>query len=72
MQAEIPYDQRIGVTISQAVSLTGLSRSKIYMLIGVGAISSKTIGRRRIVEVASLRRLIQQPEPSTSEPGRAA
>jgi excisionase family DNA binding protein len=54
----IPFTERISCTIRQACSATGLSRSTIYEAIAAGWIDSITVGRRRLVIVASLKKLI--------------
>jgi len=48
--AEFP----ITVRVERAVQLTGIGRTKLYELIGSGAIESVKIGRSRYVIVASL------------------
>ena len=47
----IPLDARISVGIENAAKLTGLSRSRIYELLGEGKVRSVHIGRRRLVLV---------------------
>lgn len=58
----------ITVTTRQARAMTGLGKTKLFELIGDGTIESTTIGRRRLVSVASLKRLLA---PGTSEAGDA-
>ena len=55
----IPLRDRFGCTIREACTATGLKPTKIYELIAAGAIKSRKIGKRRIVEVKSLERLIE-------------
>jgi excisionase family DNA binding protein len=45
---------RITCTIREACEATSLGRTKLYELIGDGAIDTITIGRRRLVVVSSL------------------
>jgi excisionase family DNA binding protein len=54
----IPFAQRFSCTIAEACEATGLGRTKLYELIGEGAIETTTVGRRRLVLVDSLRRLL--------------
>ncbi len=54
----IPFAQRLTCTIEEACEATGLGRTKLYELIGGGHLDTTTIGRRRLVLVRSLRRLI--------------
>lgn len=49
----------ISVRISDAVRLTGLSRSKIYQLIAAGEIETAKVGRSTIIPLRSLRDFIQ-------------
>jgi excisionase family DNA binding protein len=51
------------VTIPIALHITGLGRTKFYQLLDKGAIESVTIGRRRLVNFASLERLISGRDP---------
>jgi len=55
----IPFAQRVTCTIADACEATGLGRTKIYELIGDGRIVATSIGRRRLVDVASLLALIK-------------
>lgn len=49
----------IGVTVSQAVELSGLSRSYIWVLIKARRLRTVSVGRRRIIIYQSLRELIE-------------
>ena len=55
----IPFAQRPTCTISEACEATGLGRSKLYELISEGRLDTTRIGRRRLVRVPSLLRLVQ-------------
>jgi len=46
------------VSIAEARSMTRLGTTKIYELIGEGALATCKIGRRRLVKVDSIRQLI--------------
>ena len=51
--------QRPTCTIAEACDAVGLGRTKLYELISGGEIDSITIGRRRLVRVASLLKLLK-------------
>jgi excisionase family DNA binding protein len=57
-QGAIPFALRLTCTIEEACEATGLGRTKLYELIDGGHLDTTTIGRRRLVLVRSLRRLI--------------
>jgi excisionase family DNA binding protein len=56
----ISVDAPISVTINRSCELTGLPRSTIYDLISEGRLRASKIGRRTLIEYASLRALIEQ------------
>jgi hypothetical protein len=58
----IPFAARLTCTIADACGATGLGRTKLYELIGSGTVCTTTIGRRRLVLVSSLLRLLQAEE----------
>nr|WP_281251230.1 helix-turn-helix domain-containing protein [Novosphingobium mathurense] len=49
----------ISVRIPEAVRMTGLSKSKIYQLIGSGDIEAAKVGRATVVFVASLKSFLR-------------
>jgi excisionase family DNA binding protein len=51
--------QRPTCTIAEACNAVGLGRTKLYELIGGGEIDTITIGRRRLVRVPSLLKLLK-------------
>ena len=59
MHRTIPFAERPTCTIAEACRATGLGRSKLYELIGAGHLDTARIGRRRLVRVSSLLRLVQ-------------
>jgi excisionase family DNA binding protein len=65
----IPFAQRVTCTIGDACEATGLGRTKIYELIGDGRLVATSVGRRRLVVVASLLTLIKT---NLSRNGRAS
>jgi len=61
----IPFAQRVTCTIADACEATGLGRTKIYELIGDGQLVATSIGRRRLVVVASLLTLLKTNQSPT-------
>jgi hypothetical protein len=55
----IPFAQRLSCTIAEACEATGIGRTKLYEEIGAGRVQTTTIGKRRLVLVPSLLRLIE-------------
>jgi excisionase family DNA binding protein len=49
---------KLTATVKEACEMTGLSKSKIYLLIGEGKLTATTVGRRRLVKVDSIRELV--------------
>lgn len=47
-------------SIQDAAKATGLSRSSIYNLIAAQRIATTKVGKRRLVQVASLEALVQE------------
>jgi excisionase family DNA binding protein len=58
LRVSIAFAERLTCTIAEACEATGLGRTKLYELIGSGDVETATIGRRRLVKVRSLRRLL--------------
>ena len=54
-----PFMQRPTCTIAEACDAVGLGRTKLYELIGYGGIETISIGRRRLVRVPSLLKLLK-------------
>jgi excisionase family DNA binding protein len=48
----------ITVTVTVALRLTGLGRTKLYELIAAGQVETVKVGRRRLVHLQSLERLV--------------
>ena len=59
MSNNIPFGQQLTCTIPEACEATGLGRTKLHDLIGAGHLDTVTIGRRRLVLVSSLLKLIK-------------
>ena len=49
----------LAATIPEACRLSGLGRSTIYELVKSGRLKSSTIGKRRLILLASLREVIE-------------
>lgn len=59
----------LAVTIPNAVEITGLGRTSLYHSIKQGKLKVKKSGRRTIIEMAELRRFIENLPASGSENG---
>jgi excisionase family DNA binding protein len=57
----------LAVTIPVALNITGIGRTKFYQLIKNGTIESIRIGRRRLINYASLERLASDTELSLGQ-----
>jgi excisionase family DNA binding protein len=60
MSAELISADRLAVTIAEAARLTTLSRGSVRNHVRAGRIKAVKIGRRVLVPVASLERLLQE------------
>ena len=49
---------QLTTTIAHACKAAGLGRTKLYELINEGRIETVRIGRRRLIKVSSLKRLL--------------
>ena len=66
----VPFQERISCTIREAAAASGLRPTTLYGLIGAGELESTKVGRRRLVIVRSLRKLIEGDaavQPKTPE-----
>jgi excisionase family DNA binding protein len=62
-ESKVPFDQRLTCSVLEACQAIGVGRTTLYELIGSGKLRTTTIGRRRLVVVASLLSLVRvQPE----------
>jgi excisionase family DNA binding protein len=50
----------ITAPVGQFCALSGLGRSKVYLMIADGTLKSFTVGRRRLIVLDSYRQLIEQ------------
>ena len=63
----IPFAERLTCTVTEACRATGIGRTKLYELMSGGYIKTQLVGRRRLVLVKSLVRLMGQ-EPRQAPP----
>ena len=63
----IPFAERLSCTIEEACQATGLGRTKLYEEMATGRVQTTHIGKRRLVLVSSLLRLLgpQSGNPPT-------
>jgi hypothetical protein len=54
----IPFHERIVCSVKDAVDVTSLSQSKLYKLMAAGRIEFRMQGRRRMILVQSLLRML--------------
>ncbi len=59
LEPSIPFRERVGCTVSEGRTVSGLGNTMLYELIGDGTLESIKVGRRRIILVRSLLRLIE-------------
>ena len=52
--------QAITTSISETARALGLGRTSVYLLINEGKLATVKVGRRRLVKVESLRRLVEE------------
>ena len=52
------FSERLTCTVAEACKATGLGRTKMYALMAEGCLSSTTVGRRRLIFVESLSKLL--------------
>lgn len=60
------------VSIPRAGEITGLGRTKIYGLIGDGALTARKCGRRVLVEMASIRAFVASMPAASIRPQAGA
>lgn len=58
-KTHIPFFERIGCTVDAGSDASGLGRTKLFELMGNGRLQSTLVDGRRLIVVASLRRLIE-------------
>jgi excisionase family DNA binding protein len=50
-------------TVKEAIRLSGIGRTKLYQLIKIGKLVSRTVGRKRLVSYASILNLGDDNDP---------
>jgi len=64
----IPFAERLTCTVTEACRATGIGRTKLYELMNGGYVKTQLVGRRRLVLVTSLLRLMgQEPRQARSK-----
>ena len=63
----VNMDDVLGISIENAAILTGICRSKIYILINAGKIDAKKCGKSTIILTDSLRRFLADLPSARSE-----
>ena len=56
------------VSVDEVCRRTDLGRSKVYQLIGDGTLPSLKVGKRRLVRLSTMRRVLASLEQAGSEP----
>lgn len=59
----IPFMDRPTCSIAEACDAAGIGKTKLYDLIDSGAVDSVRLGRRRLIRVPSLLKLLGAPPP---------
>lgn len=54
--------QPISISINEAAKAIGVGRTTTYELIRLGKLETKKLGRRTLVKVSSIRRLIEEDD----------
>jgi hypothetical protein len=62
----------VALTIPNAQRMTGIGRTRLYDLMGSGAIDSIKVGKRRLVLVASIHRFVEAQKIASPALGAAA
>jgi len=52
----------IAISINDAAKVLGLGRTSIYAMIADGRLEAFKVGRRKLVRVESIKRLVAKPE----------
>jgi hypothetical protein len=56
------------ITISEATTITGMSRSAIYLRLASGELTARKAGKRTLIEMASLRAMVNAMPIATIRP----
>lgn len=69
-KTHIPFFERLGCSVDDAVTAAGIGRTKLFSLIADKRLDSTLVDGRRVIVVASLRRLIEgDPALQTEQNG---
>jgi excisionase family DNA binding protein len=60
--SSIPLAHRVTCTVAEACDGTGIGRTKLYELMAEGRLDSTMIGRRRLILMGSLLKLLEPPK----------
>lgn len=55
-----PSPEPVMVSVNEACRMAGVGRTRLYELIEAGVLQSGTLGRKRLISVASIRKLHDQ------------
>lgn len=55
----------IAFTVNDAVKASGLTRTRLYVLLGENAIQAVRVGRRTLIKADSLRNYVNSQTPAT-------
>src|SRR5215469_765335 len=55
-----PFEGRLGISIDETATALGVQRDTVYRLIGDGRLIVSKLGRRTIVHVTSIQRLLAE------------
>ena len=65
-KGSIPFWERVGCSVDEAISASSLRRTKIYELLAAGRLNSTLIDGRRVISVKSLHQLIEGDSESAA------
>jgi hypothetical protein len=64
----IPFNERLSCTVDEACVATGLGRTKLYEEIAAGRVHIRKVGKRTLVIVDSLHRMLGIADESNDSP----
>lgn len=64
--SRVSVPEPITVRVGDAVRMTGLSRSRVYLLIAEGELETAKVGRNTLVLVASIKAFIERRRADTA------
>jgi predicted site-specific integrase-resolvase len=70
--SEIPFSQRLSCSVTEAMQVTGLSRTTINIEMKAGRIASTRVAGRRLIFVKSLLEFLQSGTERTEQEAVAA